>query len=68
MSFSDAMERAVNVYKSSCYFDPKDIKEDIFVCPKCKDNIFYSSGTIIEFQCPDCNTIYYKCPLCGEWF
>ncbi len=66
MSYSEAMGKAVNFYKSRCYLDSDG--NDIFICPKCKDNISPKSGDIIKFQCPDCNKVYYKCPLCGKWF
>lgn len=66
MNFSDAMGRAVNIYKSRCYFDPDNEKNDIFVCPKCKEIISYNDT--IEVHHLDDKIIYYKCPLCGELF
>lgn len=68
VNFSEVMEYVVNKYNSRCYIDNIDSNEDVFLCPCCKEPIYFNNvnGMIEEISFKD--NVSYKCPICREIF
>ena len=68
VNFSEVMEYVVNKYNSRCYIDNIDSNKDVFLCPCCKEPIYFNNvnGMIEKTFFKD--NVRYKCPICRGIF
>lgn len=68
MNFSEVMKYVVNKYNGQCYIDNIDSNNDAFLCPCCKEPIYFNETNGIIEKISSENNVKYKCPICKENF